>query len=163
MGYHTDFSGQIDVVPPLNAEEIAYLKKFAETRRMNRINGPYFVDGTGYMGQNRDPDVIDSNAPPKGQPGLWCHWVPTDDGAAIEWDGGEKFYDSVEWMLYLIDHFLKPGALAPLPLLQKNHVLNGTIEAQGEDSDDRWDLIVENNQVFVQGYSRTVDARVRVR
>lgn len=155
MGYTTEFRGQISVSPPLNAEEIAYLKKLNDTRRMNRTQGPYFVDGDGYMGQGGPKDgdtIIDANCPPRGQPGLWCHWVPTEDGKAIYWDGGEKFYDSAEWMAYVIDHFLKPGAIAKsaLPFLQANHVCNGEIEAQGEDSSDRWYLIVKNNAVATQ-------------
>lgn len=28
--------------------------------------------------------------------------------------------------------------------------MNGVIEAQGEDSDDRWDLVVKDNAVDVQ-------------
>jgi hypothetical protein len=39
MGYTTDFDGHIQVSPPLNADEIAYLKKFNETRRMKRTSG----------------------------------------------------------------------------------------------------------------------------
>ena len=71
MGYTTDFTGSIAISPPLNAEEIAYLHKFNETRRMDRKNGPYFVDGTGDYGQGRDPDIRDYNKAPAGQPGLW--------------------------------------------------------------------------------------------
>lgn len=65
------------------------------------------------------------------------------------WNEVEKFYDSEEWMKYLIEHFLKPGALAVehLPFLQANHTLNGTITAQGEELDDRWLLVVRNNEV----------------
>jgi hypothetical protein len=149
MGYTTEFSGKVEVSPPLNAEEIAFLNKFSETRRMHRANGPYFVDGGGLMGQAREVDIIDYNTPPAGQPGLWCHWISTEDGTAIEWDGSEKFYDASEWMEYLIDHFLKPGAIAArqLPFLQANHTVNGVIKAQGEDIDDRWKLIVTDNVV----------------
>lgn len=146
------FQGSINVIPPLNAEEINYLRKFSETRRMDRERGPYFVDGSGDFGQGRDGDIRNYNGPPKGQPGLWCNWVPTEDGSAIECNEGEKFYDSPEWMRYLIDHFLKPGALASehLPFLQANHVCNGVIKAQGEDMDDRWKLIVTDNVVTKQ-------------
>lgn len=149
MGYTTEFQGQINIDPPLNAAEIEYLQKFANTRRMDRANGPYFVDGGGFKGQGHDADVRDHNRPPEGQPGLWCQWVPNADGTAIKWDEGEKFYYSQEWMTYLIDHFLKPGALAAsaLPFLQANHTLNGIIKAQGEDMDDRWKLVVADNVV----------------
>lgn len=168
MGYTTDFSGQISVEPPLNAEEIAFLKAFNETRRVKRERGPYFVgdydsgvwhaDGKAKSPGEQD-DVVDSNRPPEGQPGLWCQWVPTDDGEFIEWDGGEKFYESVAWMEYIIDHFLKPGAEAfksSDPQFNKftfDHICNGEIEAQGEDPDDIWKLVVENNSVReVSGY-----------
>lgn len=46
MGYTTTFEGSVSVVPPLNDQEIEFLNKFAETRRMRRNSGPYFVDGT---------------------------------------------------------------------------------------------------------------------
>lgn len=148
MGYTTEFSGAVEVHPPLNEKEIEYLKKFASTRRMDRKNGPYYVEGTGFNGQGRDADVINYNSPAKGQPGLWCQWQPTDDGTKIEWDGGEKFYNSVEWMQYLIDYFIGDNPLAKkeLPFLNK-HVLHGKIAAHGEDSDDHWFLLVENNKV----------------
>jgi hypothetical protein len=63
MGYTTDFSGKIQIEPPLNKEEIQYLRKFNETRRMHRKNGPYFVDGAGFMGQSQEADVLDYNRP----------------------------------------------------------------------------------------------------
>lgn len=150
MGYTTDFYGSVSVSPPLNSDEIQYLKKFNETRRMECMQGPYYVDRGGAFGQDHGPDIFNYNSPPRGQPGLWCNWTPTDDGTAIEWDGGEKFYDAELWMQYLIDHFLRPGAFANLPFLQKNHTVNGTIDAQGEDSDDRWQLVVEDNKVRVR-------------
>jgi hypothetical protein len=71
--------------------------------------------------------------------------------AALEWDGGEKFYESAEWMKYLIDQFLRPGAVAEgqpgFEAFTFDHVCNGVIEAQGEDPDDKWKLIVTDNVV----------------
>lgn len=150
MGYTTNFSGEINVDPPLTQDEIVYLKKFNTTRRMACQQGPYYVDRGGFHGQEHGPDVIDYNEPPDGQPGLWCQWVPTDDGVGIEWDEGENFYDAPEWMKYLIEHFVgeAPLAKAQLPFLN-SHCLNGEIEAQGEDGDDRWKLIVKDNEVFI--------------
>lgn len=152
MGYTTAFQGAINIEPALNQQEIEYLTKFADTRRMLRTKGPYFVEGTGFKGQNSDDDVLDHNRPDPSQPGLWCHWVPSADGKHIEWDGGEKFYDSPEWMIYIIDHFLRPGCRAKheLPFLQANHVCNGVIKAQGEEVDDQWKLIVDRNVVSVK-------------
>lgn len=158
MGYTTHFEGEISITPPLNKSEIDYLTKFNETRRMDRKNGPYFVGGTGFMGQNHDADVLNHNSPPEGQPSLWCQWVPTEDGTAIVWDEGEKFYDSAEWMKYLIGHFLSPEAKAlhegDLQFMNFtfDHVLSGVIKAQGEDPSDLWDLIVTDNKVKVRYY-----------
>lgn len=156
MGYDTRFEGVVTVDPPLNFAERAYLRLFASTRRMDRGNGPYFVDGTGFSGQGHDGDIIDYNSPPGGQPGLWCKWAPSDDGTEIAWTGAEKFYHAEAWMKYLIDHFLKPGAEA----LQSSdarfadftfdHVVNGEIAAYGEDPTDQWRLVVRDNGVAVQ-------------
>jgi hypothetical protein len=54
-------------------------------------------------------------------------------------------------MKYLIDHFIGDAPLAKsvLPFL-KGHICNGNIFAQGDDPDDRWKLVVENNQVLVR-------------
>jgi hypothetical protein len=80
---------------------------------------------------------------------VWCDWVATDDGTAIKWNGTEKFYDGDQWMRYLIDTFIQPAG----------HVVNGVIEAQGEDPDDRWDLVVTHNEVTVRDYKTVpVDA-----
>lgn len=148
MGYSTEFDGFIEIHPPLNKQEVEYLKNFANTRRMEREKGPYYVDGTGYSGQGHDNDIKNYNQPPEGQPGLWCKWEPTQDGTKIEWNGIEKFYDSVEWMQYLINHFIgeNPIAKKELPFLNK-HVLHGEIDAQGDERNDHWYLVVENNKV----------------
>lgn len=154
MGYTTEFTGHVTVTPPLNADEIAYLQKFNETRRMNRTKGPYYVQGSGFMGQGHDADVLNHNEPPEGQPGLWCKWEPSLDGTQIQWDGAEKFYNPVEWMRYLIDHFLRPDAPGKTQTVDAatfftfgDHVVNGVIEAQGEESSDVWFLIVQDNVV----------------
>lgn len=160
MGYTTEFSGAVTIEPPLNEAEVSFLNDFRGTRRMKRSGGPYFVKGNGYAGQDDGPDVIqDHNYPPDGQPGLWCHWEATLDGHSILWDGGEKFYDSAEWMSYIINHFLKPNAVASFDLIASarqdarfldftfDHVVNGVIDAEGEDNSDVWRLIVEDNIV----------------
>lgn len=169
MGYTTDFWGQIKVEPPLNDVEVAYLNKFSDTRRMKRRKGPYYVDNAGFAGQDHEDDILDYNQPPDGQPGLWCQWIPTSNtqegwiadaaeqagfGQAIVWNGAEKFYYAPEWMEYIINHFLREGAHAQgqegFKHFQFNHVLNGVIDAQGEDPEDRWRLVVENNRVRVE-------------
>lgn len=159
MGYTTDFSGEFEIAPPLKPEHRAYLEAFAQTRRMKRhpqkvaalpdqirkaaglpvgLDGGYYVGAdTENFGQDNTPDVLDHNRPPNGQPGLWCQWVPNEAGDLLEWDGGEKFYDYVEWLEYLIEHFFQPWG----------YVLNGVVRYYGEDSDDRGLIRITDNAV----------------
>lgn len=152
MGYTTDFSGYFDLNKPLSKEMANFLKKFNETRRMGRrvdasygVQGEFYVDGSGFMGQDNDSNVINHNEPPITQPGLWCQWKPTEDGDGIEWDGGEKFYNYTEWLIYLIHKVLAPNG----------YVLNGTVKWQGEDVGDVGKIIVENNKVFTEPWDCT--------
>jgi hypothetical protein len=155
MGYTTYFGGMMKIDPPLNEAERGYLRRFAEVRHMERGRGPYFVEGSGYRGQGGDFDVTNVGSPPAGQPGLWCQWIPTEDGAALEWDEGEKFYEAERWMAYLIEHFLRPGACAKsvddpqFADFSFDHRLDGEIDASGEEPDDRWLLRVADNEVFI--------------
>jgi len=158
MGYTTDFTGEFTLDKPLTAAHAAYLRQFSETRRMCRNpfateirpdplrmavglsvgdEGGYFVGEGGFAGQDDGPDVLKHNDPPVGQPGLWCKWEPNEDGTAIVWSEAEKFYSYVEWLEYLIAHFLKPWGYA----------LNGEVEWQGEEPDDRGIIFVWNNTV----------------
>lgn len=160
MGYTTKFFGELNLDKPLTQEQIAYLKKFASTRRMKRMvkkvktrpdpvrdavglpigtEGEFFVGAGEYFGQEHSDDILDYNCPPKTQPGLWCHWTPTINGDGLEWDGGEKFYHYVDWMKYIIENFLKPWG----------YVSNGSIDWQGEDRDDIGCICVENNELEV--------------
>jgi hypothetical protein len=161
MGYTTEFTGAVTVEPPLNEHEISYLRRFVGTRRMDREQGPYYC-GTGFAGQDEEPDILDYDKAGFGQPGLWCRWEPTDDGRRIQWGGAEKFYNSEEWMAYLIRTFLMPGAVLSEELAAGfegryyapefeyftfDHVVNGVIDADGEEVDDVWQLIVTDNEV----------------
>jgi hypothetical protein len=142
----------------LKPAHAAYLRAFNDTRRMRRdadraqrladpireavglpigIEAGYFVGGTGPGGQDRDDSIMDYNQPPSGQPGLWCKWTPNEDGTGLVWDGAEKFYDYIEWLEYLIKHFLAPWG----------YVLNGRVDWQGEETADRGSIIVEQNRV----------------
>lgn len=160
MGYTTDFIGQLQFDNPLMPAQVAYIQAFNSTRRIKRDSakaetlkddlriavelpigneGGYYVGSyyDGNSGQNGDISTLNGNEPPKGQPGLWCQWTVSDDGSVLEWDGGEKFYNYVEWLQYLIDNFFNKW----------NAVLNGEIEWEGEDSSDRGKIIVYDNVV----------------
>jgi hypothetical protein len=105
------------------------------------IEGEYFVGSRKDHGQTHDKSIIDYNESPKTQPGLWCQWVPSEDGKYIEWSGMEKFYYYTEWLNYIIEHFLKLWG----------YTLNGVVSFQGEEEDDNGENVVVNNSVTVRG------------
>lgn len=158
MGYTTYFEGSFTCTPALNEAQIAYLKQFAHTRRMSRnadiaatIPDPlreavglpigeeaeFFVGGAGWCGQDRDRSILNYNTEPNSQPGLWCQWIPTEDGNGIEWDGGEKFYNYIKWIKYLNEKFLKPWGI----------VLDGKVSWSGEESSDVGVIVAKGGNI----------------
>lgn len=160
MGYTTEFTGSFALDKPLTPEHKAFLEMFNETRRVKRnpallskdpirekagltsagVDGEYFVAGKGVCGQDHDKSIVEYDGPPGEQPSLWCQWRPNEVGMAIEWDEGEKFYEYVPWLEYLIKHFLAPWG----------YKLNGTVTWQGERRDDSGSITVEDNFVSVE-------------
>ncbi|MFD2024133.1 hypothetical protein [Promicromonospora aerolata] len=147
MGSDTYFSGSLTIVPPLNDDETAYLIDFAATRRCQRIEGPLALPGV----------TVDFNRPPAGQPGVWCHFEPDEDGTTIVWNESEKTYQGAERIAFLVTRLLAPSAKEYLdahrdedPRLAEfttDHVVNGSFTAQGEEYLDLWGITVEDNQV----------------
>lgn len=168
MGYSTDFYGSLKFNKPVAPWLVEYVNKFSDTRRMKRDpekikeqfpnwgelcfngdlgeEGEYFIGGVGSFGQDVDTSVLDHNNPAKTQPGLWCQWIINEKDSCLEWDGGEKFYNYEEWLEYLIDNFFEP----------LGYKLNGDIEWQGEDRDDRGTIHVDNNWIDMQ-YGSSMD------
>jgi len=147
MGYTTDFEGQINIQPPLNPTEIKYLSAFFEMRHMHREDGPYYVGGG-------EEGVFDQNQTDPSQPkyGLWCDLEVAEDGTAIRWNGSEKSYAMDEWMEYIIEHFIGKDPIAKKENSHfgflDGHTVEGIMYAQGEDSDDTWQLHVSDGKVF---------------
>ena len=145
MGYTTDFEGSFKLNKKLDKKTHDFLNKLGNTRRMARnvkgygIEGEFYVDGESDFGQDSDKNIMDYNRPPDTQPGLWCHWVPSEDGKSIEWDGGEKFYEYVAWIEYIIDKVLGP----------KGYTLTGTVEWTGENRDDLGKIVIKKNKVKI--------------
>ena len=92
----------------------------------------------------------------KGADSKWCNFEPSEDGRLLTWNGAEKTKEGAQWIEYIIDHFLKPNeylvadACTYFKDFTFNHVCNGELTAQGEDPDDRWKIVVEDNVVTVK-------------
>ena len=116
MGYTTSFTGRFHLDQPLTVEQLSILMDLADNDDMRE----------GY-------DLGDGFRAPSN----YCQWVPTKDGKAIEWDGGEKFYSYVEWLELIVGRYLKPWGLT----------LSGRVEWQGEEGDDQGVIHVLANRV----------------
>tara|TARA_R110000796_G_scaffold1673_4_gene6977 strand:+ start:1092 stop:1817 length:726 start_codon:yes stop_codon:yes gene_type:complete len=140
MGYTTDFRGAFKLDKPLTPELQEFLTAFADTRRMKRKESGLGVENEFQVDDNQ-AGVLDGNFQPSTQPGLWCQWVPNEDGTEIEWDGVEKFYMYTEWIVYLIEKILKPNG----------YTVNGEVKYRGEEWDDNGVIQVRDNYVYLDG------------
>ena len=154
MGYTTDFIGHVECDPPLNEAEQVYLLAFASSRRYHRPGGPYEVPGNPAAEEAEMPvDRVAYNTVGPGQPSLWCDWQPSWNGCCLSPGGAEKFYGASEWMAYLIDHFLRPDALAKksaapwLAGFTFDHQLNGVVAACRRDTHGLFLIEVADNVV----------------
>lgn len=153
MGYSTDFYGSFKVDRPVDDDTLKLLVGLNQTRRMKRrvdpkygVDGEFYIDGKGWMGQDEDSTIVNFNIPPRTQPSLWCQWqIDENDRQTISWDGGEKFYSYVEWIDYIAKKVLAP----------RGYKVSGEVTWQGEDSEDRGMIVVHNNKVSTK-IGRTV-------
>ena len=163
MGYSTDFTGSFKTNKPVDESTYKLLQGLAATRRMNRSDLPeeYGVDGEFYIedeencGQSQSPKlgkIVNCNTPPSTQPGLWLQWIMLEDHQTIEWDGNEKFYQYVEWIVYLIEKILKP----------RGYIVSGEVEWYGEDRNDEGIIKVEYNVVMVGTVEKNISKNWQV-
>ena len=166
MGYTTTFEGSFYFDKPLTQDQIKYLQAFSEKRRCQikteafenmldplreKVGLPTGEEGAFCINYPDiswgDGNIIDFNEPPLGQPDLWCKWVPTDDGTQLIWNGREKFYGYIYWLIYMVDNFFLPWG----------YVLNGEIRYQGEDKDDQGVLIFKKNNLYRKTYKYRIE------
>ena len=124
MGYTTEFKGQFKLNKPLTKELIDKLCDFSDMRHCKGDNG------------------TDYNTVADGMPGFWCQWIPAQDGNAIKWDGGEKFYDYVEWLQIIIDNYLKPNGYEITE--------DSKVSFRGENFDDIGYIYVKDGKVLIK-------------
>ena len=162
MGYHTDFTGGLEIFDKngkeakLDDKTANLIIKLSETRRMKRDSqklatrlrisheecirlygkeGEFYFHEDNDMGQTHTDDIVNFNYPPSTQPGLWCDWTYNYQDNVIEWNGSEKTYDSEEWINY-ISKILSP----------RGYTLRGNIYWFGEDRDDVGNINVNGSQ-----------------
>jgi hypothetical protein len=68
------------------------------------IRGQNFKELPGLDPPERGPKGID---PRIQMPGIWCQWTCSDDGTRLYWDDGEKFYEYIAWLDWMIRQLFK--------------------------------------------------------
>jgi hypothetical protein len=121
MGYSTDFFGNFQLSEQLTDSQVQILRQFSEQRH----------DGLIGMSQ------------------VWCDWVPTQDGKGICWNGSEKTYDSVSWLNYVSETFLKKWGI----------IASGVVRYQGEDDHDCGVIVAKDGYFSMLGVDRKLDIK----
>lgn len=125
MGYTTEFQGALKFTKELSASQISYLSK---------ILGVDFRDIKELMNltPKKDGEISDLT--------YAIDLKFTADFAGLKWDGTEKSYEMDKQVEFVIAYMTKK---------YPDFGLQGFMNAQGEEVDDRWRLNVENNKVTV--------------
>lgn len=138
MGYTTQFRGEFKLNKPADANVQYILRGLHDTRRIKRaLPTAYGYEGEFYFGDS-DFGVLDFNSPPATQPSLYCQWKLMSDNLTIAWDGGEKFYEYIDWLKYIVHGVLKPHG----------YILNGEVRYRGEEFDDFGTIQVIDNMII---------------
>lgn len=115
MGYTTKFEGKLNFDRVLSILELRELEALVD-----------FTSQTQQYSKYADT-----------HPNSYNQWAPTYDGMGLEWDGGEKFYNYIEWLEWLITYYFAPRSIT----------LNGVLQYQGEEISDVGYIEVVNNKV----------------
>lgn len=125
MGYTTSFEGQFDFDKLPTAELL---------QKMNLLEKNY--------------GELDDTWPPGYPDRGYCQWELTKDWMGLHWNGGEKFYEYVEWANYLIEKLFKPAGVS----------MTGNVKYSGEATDDCGVLVIENGIVVQKQFSAMAEA-----
>jgi len=119
MGYTTEFDGSFKVTTNEQCSDQYAIDNFAVSMHE--------------MHETRHGDNIREFSY---APSFYCQWVFDDLACSVKWDGGEKFYEYVEWLRIVVD-------------AADDHdlVLNGKVRYQGERMEDAVTITIENNKV----------------
>jgi hypothetical protein len=144
VGYSTHYLGGLSIRPQLNQAEVQWLRALCRWSPGPEASDPYGVPMN--PGGDGVPTVV-----VQGRFGS-CDWEPTVTGTHLRWVRREKSNDAAAEILYLIDHFLRPGAhaatsgRAQFADFSFDHMVSGVIAAERDDG-RLWLITVADNVV----------------
>jgi NAD-dependent DNA ligase len=118
MGYSTEYQGVLKFGKELTASQLGILNEILDTdfRDLGEDVRDSLIQGKTYL--------------------TYINLILTDDFSGITWNGAEKSHSMIE-AVYAVTRWMQLQA----PNC-KDFTLIGTIHCQGEDMDDRWDLVM---------------------
>jgi hypothetical protein len=169
MGFSTKYLGRLDIEPHLNESEVEWLRAYAAidrrhyTERYEVAMNPRAVALQRWRREEAgeeageavapDPDPFTSLTPLDGSPYPHLDWEPCVQGCCLVWEGTEKSRMAEDWLQYLIDHFLRPGAHArtdhrpDFKDFTFDHVVSGIIAAERDDTRELFLIVCEDNTI----------------
>ncbi len=156
MGYSTQYLGSFRIEPALRPAEVEYLRGYADSDR-----GAYSDDPYG-LSMNPRAERVDRRcgrgAPDRrvarGVPGEHCDWLPSECGRFLTWRDIEKSNDARRWIPYLVDTFLRPGAMASTSGREEfsdftfDHRVEGVIAARDGSNGRLYLLVMDDNRLY---------------
>ncbi|GAQ90811.1 hypothetical protein KFL_006880030 [Klebsormidium nitens] len=145
MGYDTRFTGRFALSRPLTAEESAILAAVHDHCHEDDLELPYAflqkrtvtiereVIGPLYVGESLHYLT-------EKFPSFYCQWTLSGNKRSLVWDKGEKFYNYVGWLEYLLSNFFAVRGVQ----------LSGTVKWKGANRGDRGSITVEGNRIIVK-------------
>ncbi len=115
MGYTTNFEGRLNFNRVLSVTELRELQALVDYSQQDKEFSKYAET----------------------HPDSYNQWEPTSDGLGLQWNGGEKFYEYVEWLEWLAEYYFEP----------RNIRLNGILRYQGEEIGDVGRIEIKDNAV----------------
>lgn len=149
MGYTTEFKGSFQLKKfdkkskkfHLAPATPALVEAFEQLAKRHSQPGKWRAGSVVVMGRNY------------GQaPSLYCQWTLSRNLAAVEWDGGEKFYEWKEWLRVVLQVCAAHG-----------FIFEGKVKYRGEDFEDAGIFEVARNEHtgMVQAFDLAVWENIR--
>jgi len=122
MGYAVYYSGEVEVTPSLTEDDARTIRAFVNLEPTDETR-PLFAA----IAESSEPDL----------PGYGSLLTVSEERDAILPEEGESRHGVRMWLKLLIEHFLGP----------RGYVLNGEVEWDGEDLEDRGRLFIKDNEL----------------
>lgn len=143
MSHDSDFTGRLQVQPPLNEDERDHL--------LDLLDAEGTLRGTPTGRGDRDV------------PFARLAWVACADGCCLEWDPG---LEDARWMVatlrFVIDHLLRPGAKAEgrgrFSGFTFDHVVTGVAVGRPDDAGTLVLVQVDGNELTTRTYDTSCSA-----